>query len=76
MLTWAKLVLVLLQVVNAILKTLQQDKLINTGYEKRIAEEAAKILKSNQYAKQVMASINAMHDDAVDDLLHQLEPKP
>lgn len=76
MLTWANLALVLLQVVNKILGMLQQDKLIDAGYEKAIAEQAALILKNNQYAKQVMASVIAMSSDDTDKLLHSLEPKP
>jgi hypothetical protein len=75
MLTWAKLALVLLQVVNKIIGTLQQDKYINIGYDRAIAEQAALILKRNTYANQAMEAINALDANATDKLLQQLEPE-
>lgn len=48
---------------------------MDAGYDKRIAEEAAVILKNSKYAKQVMERINSMSPDNVDKLLQSLEPK-
>lgn len=72
---WGAIILAVLQLANYLLGRVQNQKLIDQGYEKRIAEEAATILKGNQYAKQVMASINGFDDDATDKLLQSLEPK-
>ena len=72
---WGLLILAALQFANYILGRLQDQKLIDQGYQKRIAEEAAQILKNNQYAKQVMSNINALNDDDADKLLRSLEPK-
>ena len=73
--SWGALVLTLLQVANKIFAYLQQDKLIDAGYDKAIAENAAQILKNSAYAKQVMSNINALSDDDTDKLLRDLEPK-
>lgn len=73
--TWSLIILAALQVVNYILGRLQSQKEFDAGYNKAIAEEAAKILKSNQYAKQAMANINSLSADDTDKLLQQLEPK-
>lgn len=72
---WGPLILAVLQTINLLLGSKQDRDLIDTGYQKRIAEEAAKILKGNQYAKQAMERINSMSADDVDKLLQQLEPK-
>lgn len=72
---WGAIILAVLQLANYLLGRVQNQKLIDQGYEKRIAEEAALILKDNQYAKQVMAAISGYDDPAVDKLLRELEPK-
>lgn len=75
MLSWGPIILAVLQIINAIIGNKQDRDLIDAGYQKRIAEEAAKILKGNQYAKQAMEHINSMSADDVDKLLRELEPK-
>lgn len=72
---WGAIILAVLQLANYLLGRVQNQKLIDQGYEKRIAEEAALILKSNQYARQVMSAINGYDDPAIDKLLRELEPK-
>lgn len=72
---WGAIILAVLQLVNLLISRVQNQKLIDQGYQKRIAEEAAKILKDNEYAKQVMAAISGYDDPAVDKLLRELEPK-
>lgn len=73
---WGAIILAVLQFINGILKGSQDGKLIDAGYQKAIAEQAALILKRNIYAKEVMASINALDANGVDKLLQDLEPKP
>lgn len=74
MLNWAKIALLLLQVADKIISYLQERKLINQGYDKAIAENAANILRKSQYAKEIMANIDGLSGDAVDKLLRDLEP--
>lgn len=71
--TWGALILAILQFGVKLYTGLQERRLIDAGYDKAIAEAASQILKNNQYAKEVMASINAMPDSDVDKLLQQLE---
>lgn len=72
---WGAIILAVLQLANLLFSRLQNQKLIDQGYQKRIAEEAAQILKSNQYARNVLSNILKLDDAATDELLRQLEPK-
>lgn len=71
--SWGALILAILQFGVKLYTGLQEKRLIDAGYDKAIAETASQILKNNQYAKEVMASITAMSDSDVDKLLRQLE---
>ena len=73
--SWGAFILAVLQFVNKLFSGLQERRMIDAGYDKAIAENAAQILKSSMYAKQVMANINALSDDDTDKLLQSLEPK-
>lgn len=72
--SWGALILTVLQFLNKLFNGLQNQKLIDAGYDKAIAEQAALLLKNSKYSKEVMAKINAMSPDDVDKLLQKLEP--
>lgn len=72
---WGAIVLAILQLAVTIYSRLQDKKLIDAGYDKAIAENAAQILKNSKYAKQIMANVNNLSPSDVDNILQQLEPK-
>jgi hypothetical protein len=52
-----------------------QDRLIQSGYDKAIAEASAAIMKNTAAGKAILEKVNAMSDDEVDAGLRGLEPK-
>lgn len=70
----AKIVLLVLQLIEKIINGLHDRGLIDQGYQKAIAESNARMLRNNTYAKEVMQRVNDMSDSDVDKLLRELEP--
>ena len=75
MLTWAKFALLLLQVAERLISSLQQQKSFDAITDRAIAELAATILKRSAHAKEIMQRVNGLSPDAVDASLRELEPK-
>ncbi len=75
MFTYAKIALLLLSIVDKIVTTIQDQKLIDQGRDEEIARATAAILAKTDYAKNVRDKIAAMDDKAVDAALRDLEPK-
>lgn len=74
--TYAKIILVVLQLIDRIVDYLRDNKLIDEGYDKAIAETSASILRKSAYAKSVMETISGLSADDTDKLLQSMEPKP
>lgn len=75
MFTWASLALAVLKVVNAIMSYLSSETLIQSGYDKAIADASVAILQKTATGKAIMEKVNAMSDAEVDAGLRGLEPK-
>ena len=75
MLTWASLALAVLKVINAFMNYFNQEKLIQSGYDKAIAEVSAAIMQKTAAGKAILEKVNAMSDADVDAGLRGLEPK-
>ncbi len=75
MLTWASLALAILKVVNAFMIYFNQEKLVQSGYDKAIAEVSSAILQKTAAGKAIMDKVNGMTDAEVDAGLRGLEPK-
>ena len=74
MLTWASLALAILKVINAFMNYFNQEKLIQSGYDKAIADVSAAILQKTAAGKAILEKVNNMSELQVDDELHNLEP--
>jgi len=74
-LTWASLALAVLKVINAFMNYFNQEKLIQSGYDKAIAEVSAAIMQKTAAGKAILEKVNAMSDADVDAGLRGLEPK-
>lgn len=75
MVTYAKIALTLLQLVEWLVNYLQKQKYYDEGYDKAVAEINAKMLRKSEYAKKLAEHFSSMPADAVDDFLRELEPK-
>lgn len=75
MISWVEIVLLLLKVARAILEQINQDKWVQAGYDKAIAEAAQDVLVKTRAGKAILEKVNAMSDKDVDDALHGLEPR-
>jgi hypothetical protein len=75
MLSWPKIILLVLRVIDRLVDDAQRKGLMNEGEDRAIAESAAAILKKSQYAKSVMESISGLSSDDTDKLLRSFEPK-
>jgi hypothetical protein len=74
--SWVSFALMLLRVVNQIMTWARERELISKGQDIEIARTAASILAKTEYAKDVRDKITKMDDQAVDDALRALEPRP
>jgi len=73
--TWVSLVLAILKVVSSIMDYVNQEKLVQSGYDKAIADVSAAILQKTAAGKTIMEKVNAMSSADVDAGLVGLEPK-
>lgn len=73
--TYAKVVLIVLQIIGKLLDKWRAQGLINQGYDKAIAEQNALMLRKSQYAKKIMEHTSSLNDAGVDNFLRELEPK-
>lgn len=71
--SWIKLAILLLQLANKIVQWGQEKRLITEGEDREIARQNAEMLKRSQAAKQILAEVSALPDNAVDDLLRGLD---
>ena len=72
--TWGRIILLVLQVVNLLVTWAQRKGLIQEGYDKAIAEITREIFRKTEHARQVKEKIDAMSDSEVDAALVALEP--
>lgn len=75
MFSWLSLALTLLKIVQSIINWAHDQKLIDEGYDKAIAEASQAILVKTQAGKAIMEKVNAMSAAEVDAGLHGLEPR-
>lgn len=75
MFTYAKIALLLLQVVQMLVNLARSKQLMDVGADREIAKASASILLKTQAMKSVMAEVTAMSSDQVDQALKGLEPK-
>lgn len=73
--TWGPIILWALKVIYAVIAWAQQEKYIQEGYDKAIAEVTREIFRKTEHAKKVAEKIDAMSDDEVDAALVALEPR-
>lgn len=72
--TWARIAILLLQIVDKLTDYLREQRYTDQGYDKAIAELNAKILRKSQYAKEALDNISSLSDADVDERLRKLEP--
>lgn len=68
MLTYAKLALIALQVVQAILRAAGERRTFDAGQDRQIAEQAKAVLGMTAEGKRLLEKIDAMGDGDLDDL--------
>ena len=74
-LTWAQVILAILQFVNWLMDTVGREKLVQQGRDEEIARQAALLLSKTEYARGLREKIAAMDDNALDSALTDLESK-
>lgn len=72
--TWASIILLILQLVNKLTTIGMENKWIKAGEDKQIAASSAAILQKTSFAKETLSEITKLKDTEVDDLLRRLEP--
>lgn len=75
MFTWPQIILLVLQIADKLIDTVQQNKWMKAGADAEIAKVSAAILRKTQAGKELWEKIDAMDADAVDAGLRGLEPK-
>ncbi len=74
MIAWVKLAILIMQIVDKILDTVGEERLIKLGYDRAIADQSAAILKKTKAGKAILERVNAMSDAEVAAGLRGLEP--
>lgn len=74
MFDWAKIVLLLLQIVEQIFDYAKRQGYIQQGRDEEIAKQAQAIMVKTSSGKAILERINAMSDTQVDAELRGLEP--
>ena len=72
--TWAKIVLLLLQGALALVEFLKRKDAMDAGFDKAVAKAAAAILVKTNVAKETLAAVTRMSEEQVDQALKELEP--
>ena len=75
MITYAKVALALLQIVEIIVTFLRNKQQMDAGEDRAIAKYSASILARTQVGKEIWAEVQAMTEAGVDAGLKDLEPK-
>lgn len=75
MFTWAKAILVGLQLIEALTTWLREKQQMDAGADREIAKITASILVKTQAGKEILARVSGMSDEEVDAALKELEPK-
>lgn len=71
--TWGKIILVLLNLAESLMRIGQENKWIGIGEQRAIAAANAKQLRMNEYANQALSEFTAMPESQRDDFLRSLE---
>lgn len=71
---WAKIILLVLQLVDKLIDYVHDQKLIDQGRQEEISKQALIIASKVSSAKKIMEQINAMSPGEVDQALRDLEP--
>ncbi len=72
--SYLSLILAILSLVDKFTDWAIERKWLAEGARREIAKVQAESIRKSGYAKEVMAEVDAMSDDAVDDGLRHLEP--
>lgn len=75
MLTWAGVILAVLQTVNALMQYVNSDAARRSGADEQIALVTKSILSKTAAGKKILEQVNAMSDQEVDNGLRGLEPR-
>lgn len=75
MVTWVKIVLLVLQLADKLFDFAKAQGYIQQGRDEEIARQTAAILAKTEYARGLRDKIAKMDEKAVDDALRDLEPK-
>lgn len=76
MLGWAKIALLLLQVVDKIVTYLQEQKFIDQGIQQEIARTSASIQSKMEKKREIEKAVEKLDESVVDQQLRDLEPGP
>lgn len=71
--TWAKIILLVLEFVKWAIEYGQQQKWIKEGEDRVIARSLAEITRKTNYAQETLADISKLSSDDTDALLRTLE---
>ena len=72
---WLSLILALLSLLDKLTDWFIERKWMAEGARREIAKAQIESARKSGYAKEIMAEVDAMSDDAVDDGLLNLEPR-
>lgn len=72
--TYVKIILALLQVIEAILDWSKEKRLRQEGVDEEIARATARILQKTTFAKKTLGEANGLTESDILDYLRSLEP--
>lgn len=72
--TYVKIILALLQIVEAILDWSKEKRLRQEGVDEEVARATARILQKTTFAKKTLGEANGMSESDILDYLRSLEP--
>lgn len=71
---YVKIILALLQIIEAILDWSKEKRLRQEGVDEEIARATARILQKTTFAKKTLSEANGMSESDILDYLRKLEP--
>lgn len=74
MITWAKIILAVLRLLEWLIEEAQKHRWINEGEKRAIARATAEVLRKQEFANETLKEITALPNADLDDLLRSLEP--
>lgn len=72
MFSWLSLLTLVLNVASSLLGWMRERQLLDAGADREIAKQALAILEMTQEGKRIMAHIQKMDDDELNDWLQEL----